>query len=77
MSSYLDEIKKHTVVVCDTGDFQSIEKYKPTDTTTNPTLLLAASQLPAYSYLVDDALQYARQKPDHQPEWAIDKLVSA
>lgn len=49
-----------TVVVSDTGDINAIEKYKPTDATTNPTLLFAAAQMPAYSKLVDDAVAYGK-----------------
>jgi transaldolase len=39
-----------------------IAEYKPQDATTNPTLLLAASQKPEYSKLVDDAIAYAKKK---------------
>jgi transaldolase len=38
--SYLDQFKKQTIVVADTGDFESIKKYSPTDATTNPSLIL-------------------------------------
>lgn len=44
MSSSLDQLKQFTKVVADTGDFQSIKKYQPQDSTTNPSLILAASQ---------------------------------
>jgi len=57
MSSSLDHLKQHTIVVADTGDFGSIEKYKPQDATTNPSLILAASQLPQYQHLVEDAIE--------------------
>lgn len=40
MSSFLNEFKKHTVIVADTGDFESIKKFQPTDATTNPSLIL-------------------------------------
>ena len=45
-----------TTVVADTGDFQSMEAYKPTDATTNPSLIYAASQMPQYQSLLDDAI---------------------
>jgi len=51
-------LKKLTVVVSDTGDFNLIRKFKPTDATTNPTLLFTAAQMPEYSHLVDDAVAY-------------------
>jgi transaldolase len=49
-----------TTVVADTGDFESIKEYKPTDATTNPSLILAASKLPQYKSLIDKAVQYGR-----------------
>jgi transaldolase len=58
--SFLDEFKKHTIVVADTGDFEAMKKYKPTDATTNPSLLLAAGQLPQYKHLIEKALEYGR-----------------
>ena len=58
--SYLDQFKKETIAVADTGDFESIKKYSPTDATTNPSLILAASQLPQYKYIFDQAVQYAK-----------------
>jgi transaldolase len=56
----LDELKRHTLVVADTGDFESMRKYKPQDATTNPSLILAAAQMPEYAQLVDGALADAR-----------------
>jgi transaldolase len=52
----LEGIKKHTIVVADTGDVESIAKYKPQDATTNPSLLFQAAQKPEYRPLVDAAL---------------------
>ena len=54
MASSLEQLKKFTVVVADTGDFQQIQQYKPQDATTNPSLLFTASQLPAYKHLMED-----------------------
>lgn len=45
-------------VVCDSGDFATIGKYKPQDATTNPSLILAASKKPEYAKLIDDAVAY-------------------
>ena len=47
-----------TVVVADTGDIESMRIYQPRDATTNPSLLLAAAQLPQYAHLVQDALNW-------------------
>jgi len=59
--SLLDELKKTTKIVADTGDIQSIEKFKPLDATTNPSLLATAAQMPAYSDIVDGALATAKK----------------
>ncbi|XP_075043942.1 transaldolase [Mixophyes fleayi] len=59
--SALEQLKKHTVVVADTGDFNAIEEYKPQDATTNPSLILAAAQMPDYKHLVEDAVQYGKK----------------
>jgi len=77
MSSSLDHLKKYTIVVADTGDFEAINKYKPTDATTNPSLILAASQKPQYAALMDKAVEFAVSKssdPVERLELAMDKL---
>jgi len=58
----LESLKKYTTVVADTGDIESIARFKPQDTTTNPSLLLHASQQPQYAHLVEQALQEASEK---------------
>ncbi|XP_076848504.1 transaldolase [Brachyhypopomus gauderio] len=58
MECALDQLKKYTVVVADTGDFNAIEAYKPQDATTNPSLILAAAKMPTYQQLVDQAIKY-------------------
>ncbi|CAG8495107.1 418_t:CDS:2 [Ambispora gerdemannii] len=62
MASVLDQIKQFTTIVSDTGDFESIAQYKPQDATTNPSLILAASQNPQYAHLIDRAIEYAKAK---------------
>jgi len=79
MASALEQLKKMTVVVADTGDFETMIKYKPTDATTNPSLLLAAATLPQYAHLVDKAVAYAKQQvpggdADARTAACIDKL---
>jgi len=54
----LDKLKAMTVVVADTGDIESMRVHQPQDATTNPSLLLAAAQIPQYSHLVQDALRF-------------------
>lgn len=61
MPSKLDQLRAMTTVVADTGDMDSIRAFKPTDSTTNPSLILKAAQLPAYAHLVDEAVAWARK----------------
>lgn len=70
----LDQLKKLTTVVADTGDFESLKQYHPTDSTTNPTLIYAASQEPQYKHLVEDAIQYGKAKKDSSVEHVLDKV---
>ena len=56
MANLLDQLKQHTVVVADTGDFESMRAYLPQDATTNPSLILKAAQLEPYAPLVDRAV---------------------
>jgi len=78
MTTALESLKKFTLVVADTGDFNLIEKYKPQDSTTNPSLIYSASRLPQYSHLVDDAVSYGKTKGKTRAEavsLAMDKLA--
>src|SRR3954454_15297975 len=54
--SQLDQLKKFTIVVADTGDFESIKEFKPRDATTNPSLIYAATQKEQYFHLLDEVL---------------------
>jgi transaldolase len=58
----LDQLKKVTTVVSDTGDFQSIKAFAPVDSTTNPSLILKAATLPEYKALVEAAAKKAKAK---------------
>ena len=55
MPSQLDSLRKHSIVVADTGDIDAAARWKPQDATTNPSLLLAAAQDKRYRHLVEDA----------------------
>src|ERR1022692_2813820 len=57
----LDQLKKFTKVVADTGDFGTLKEYAPQDATTNPSLILKAAEMPAYKSLVEKAIADARQ----------------
>jgi transaldolase len=52
----LESLRKHSIVVADSGDIDAIARWKPRDATTNPSLLLAAAQDARYRPLVEDAL---------------------
>src|ERR1700726_1526901 len=52
----LEQLKKFTKVVADTGDFESIKEFKPEDATTNPSLVYAATQKQQYTHLLDEVL---------------------
>ncbi len=56
----LENIRKITTIVADTGDIASIKKYSPTDATTNPSLILAATQKPEYNHLIEEAIAYSK-----------------
>ncbi len=53
MPSVLDSLRKISIVVADTGDIDAVAKWRPQDTTTNPSLLLSAAQDPRYKGLVE------------------------
>ena len=58
----LEQLKKMTTIVADTGEFEEIKKYHPTDATTNPSLILAAATKPEYQFLIDEAIQWGKKK---------------
>jgi transaldolase len=60
MANLLEQLKAVTVVVADTGDFESIQKFRPRDATTNPSLIAQAAALPQYQGLVTAALEWAK-----------------
>lgn len=60
--SKLSQLKTMTTVVADTGDFDTMQTYRPTDATTNPSLVYAAAQLPQYKSLVDEAVEFGMAK---------------
>jgi transaldolase len=60
-TSQLDQLKRFTKVVADTGDFASMKQYAPQDATTNPSLILKAASMPEYAHLVDKAVKDSGQ----------------
>ncbi|OJU81276.1 MAG: transaldolase [Chlamydia sp. 32-24] len=59
--SKLQELQKMTTIVIDTGDIEKIAQYHPVDATTNPSLILKASQNKAYDHLIEEAVNYAKK----------------
>jgi transaldolase len=58
----LEQLRKFTVVVADTGDIEAMEKFRPQDATTNPSLITTAAQMPQYQPIVDGVLKDARKE---------------
>ncbi|MGD0734903.1 MAG: transaldolase [Terracidiphilus sp.] len=69
----LEQLRQYTVVVADTGDIEAMEKFRPQDATTNPSLITAAAQMPHYQPIVDGVLKDSR---DELGEGATDKDVA-
>ena len=61
MANLLDQLAAMTVVVADTGDIDAIRQFTPRDATTNPSLILAAAQIPSYQELIDRSLRESRK----------------
>ncbi len=78
MANLLDQLKAMTTIVADTGDVEAIKTVKPVDATTNPSLVLKASELPQYAPLIETAIAYAKAQGGSKAEQidnAADKLA--
>ena len=75
MANLLDQLKSMTTVVSDTGDINAIKAYKPTDATTNPSLIAAAATKPEYQSIVDGVLQKAREANPGASDEAVAKAA--
>ena len=76
MTTHLESLKQHSIVVADTGDIESIARLKPQDATTNPSLLLKSAQDARYRPLLDGALAQAKAAGEDL-SGAIDRLFVA
>lgn len=74
MTSLLESLRSHTTVVADTGDFESMRRYRPTDATTNPSLILKAVQQDAYRPLMERCV---KDNPHASPDMLVDRLLVA
>jgi transaldolase len=61
MASLLEQLRGYTTVVSDSGDFNAIQQFRPQDATTNPSLIAAAAEMPAYQPVVDGVLKQVRK----------------
>src|SRR5437867_366193 len=68
--SQLDQLKRFTKVVADTGDFATLKEYAPQDATTNPSLILKAAQMAGYKSIVDEALADSKSNASKQARLA-------
>ncbi|HGY9573414.1 TPA: transaldolase [Vibrio fluvialis] len=68
MSNKLEQLRKLTTVVADTGEIDAIKKYQPGDATTNPSLILKAAQIAEYAPLIDQAIEYAKSQTSDKAE---------
>ncbi|USD67948.1 transaldolase [Vibrio sp. SCSIO 43136] len=72
MSNKLEQLRKLTTVVADTGEIDAIKKYQPEDATTNPSLILKAAQIEAYAPLIDQSIAYAKGQSDDKAQQVQD-----
>lgn len=70
----LEQLKKVTTVVADTGDFERMRQFLPQDATTNPSLILKAAQLPQYAALIQEV---KASNPNSTVDGLIDALLVA
>ncbi len=72
--NFLEQLKRHTQVVADTGDFQTMKRFKPIDATTNPSLIYAATQKSEYKDILYRALEYGRKSGANSSEKLAETL---
>lgn len=80
MKDLLSQLKQFSLIVADSGDFANIKKYQPRDSTTNPSLILKAVEIPEYQSVVEKALADAKKeskKSSDLLETALDTLSVA
>ena len=72
----LTQLRHMTTVVADSGDVDSILRFKPQDSTTNPSLIAAAAKMPQYLPLIDEVLSQAKDELGHDtPQRTIANLA--
>jgi transaldolase len=76
LTNQLDQLRKMSVVVSDSSDFDAVKIYTPIDATTNPTLVLQAAQKPEYRFVIERAISESAlgSTPEHRRALLIDNL---
>lgn len=72
MTTQLEQLRSLTTVVADTGNITDIKKFSPQDATTNPSLLLKASEIPEYASYIDEAVAWAKTQSNNVEQQIID-----
>ena len=72
MKSQLAQLSEMTTVVADTGDIDAISQYTPEDATTNPSLILKASQIPEYQKFIEQSIAYGKKQSDDKAQQLTD-----
>ena len=72
--SALDQLKRLTTIVADTGDLTAIQQFRPLDATTNPSLITAAAQQPESRTLIEDAYTQAKQE-GYQTDALVERTI--
>ncbi|MBU2897519.1 transaldolase [Vibrio hepatarius] len=72
MSNKLEQLRKLTTVVADTGEIDAIKKYQPEDATTNPSLILKAAQIEEYAPLINASIDYAKSQSSDKTQQVQD-----
>lgn len=72
MSNKLSQLKEFTTIVADTGDITAIKQFLPEDATTNPSLMLKASQIPEYAPFLEQAIAWAKEQSSDKEQQLID-----
>jgi transaldolase len=77
LTNQLESLRRHSVIVADSGDIEAIAAYRPQDATTNPSLIFKAAQEPRYARLVDAAIAATPGSghDEHRLAAIIDRLM--
>jgi len=76
--NFLEQLKRQSKVVADSGDFESVKRFRPVDATTNPSLIYSAAKDPKYASLINDAITFAKYRSANkqtQLNLALDRLI--